>query len=522
MTSADTRAVAPWRAGITRALDRLYDVATDRRGFWILLLVYLVAHAALRVWASPNIGTDEVEQALFAQSWSWGYNPRQPPLFTWLLLAAYAFFGAGVLAHVVLKYVALGVMYGCAYACARRLTASPERAALATLSLLLIYGFGWGVHTGVTHTLVLSALIFANLLALLRLVEHRRLADYLLFGIATGLGLLTKYSYGVFIGPLLLACLLVRDIRVALLTRRMLAALGAAALVFLPHGLWMLIVGRDYGATLAELGGVGAQHRWLADVTTGLTSLVKASALFLAPFWIIALIVFWPALRAPGTPARPWLRALAGAIALGLGLLVLTVVIAEVTYFKDRRMHALLLIAPLVLFVWLDQRPVAPARLRALAAIVGAVVAAVFVILVGQALVEPYTCRRCWLHMPFPALEQAIRQSGFERGTIVTDEEHVGGNLRLGFPAARVLSPAYPTLDALAPGADGACLLAWHARFAGDAIPARLADYLEQRFHLTPTGTPIVLDLPMLRRADRLDRFGYLIVPNADGDCRPR
>jgi len=123
--------------------------------------------------------------------------------------------------------------------------------------------------------------------------------------------------------------------------------------------------------------------------------------------------------------------------------------------------------------------------------------------------------------MPLPALEQAIRQSGFSTGTIVADEEHVGGNLRLGFPGARVLSPAYPSLDAPARGT-GACLLAWHARFAGEAVPARLADFLDRRFHLVPVGTPVVLDLPMLRRADRLDRFAYLIVPNADGDCRPR
>jgi hypothetical protein len=522
MSSTDTHAATPpHRHATMQALARLYAVATDARGFWLLLAVYLAAHTALRLWASPNIGTDEVEQALFAQTWSWGYNPRQPPLFTWLLLGAYKLFGAGVLAHVMLKYAALGVMYGCAYRCARRLIADPATAALATWALLLIYGFGWSVHTGVTHTLVMSALIFANLLALLRLVEQRRAVDYVLFGVATGLGLLTKYSYGFFIGPLLCAGLTVPSIRAALRTRDMLIALGGAVLIVLPHALWMLIVGRDYGATLAELGAVGARHTYLANVATGLGSLVKASALFLAPFWIVALALFWPVFRRPGAPARPWLRALAAALAIGIILLVLTVLIAEVTYFKDRRMHALLLTAPLLVFLWLDHRAIDPWRLRWLAAAIGAVLVLVFVILLGQALIEPYTCRRCWLHMPLPALEQAIRQSGFERGTIVADEEHVGGNLRLAFPTARVLSPAYETLDVPAPGS-GACLLAWHARFAGDAIPARLLGFLDRRFQLTPSGTPIVLDLPMMRRADRLDRFAYLIVPNADGDCRPR
>jgi len=67
----------------------------------------------------------------------------------------------------------------------------------------------------------------------------------------------------------------------------MLLALGAAALIFLPHGIWMLTSGNPYGATLAELGAVGARPSWSENVTTGLGSLVKASALFLAPLWVI-------------------------------------------------------------------------------------------------------------------------------------------------------------------------------------------------------------------------------------------
>src|SRR5258706_3615169 len=231
-------------AGPARAL---FDVAVTPHGFWTALAVYLLVHVALRWWASPNIGTDEVEQALFAQAWDWGYNPRQPPLFTWLLLSAYALVGPSLLAHLLVKYVALAAMYAAAYRCARRLIVEPALAALATMALVLIYGFGWGVHTGVTHTLTMAALIFATLLALLRLVERRRALDYLLFGVATGVGLLTKYSFGLFVAPLLIAALLVGETRAALRDRRMLLALGAAALIFLPHGIWMLTSGNPYG-----------------------------------------------------------------------------------------------------------------------------------------------------------------------------------------------------------------------------------------------------------------------------------
>ena len=507
--------------GVLRALARLYDFVVTPRGFGIAIAAYVLIHGALRLWASPNIGTDEVEQALFAQSWAWGYNPRQPPLFTWLLLAAYALVGPGMLAHVVVKYVTLGAMYALGDAAARRLIATPALAALATLSIVLIYGFGWGVHTGVTHTLVMSALMFASLLALLRLVETRRALDYAMFGLATGVGLLTKYSFGVFVAPLLAAVLAVPALRAAVLDRRMLLGLGVAALVFLPHGIWMLTAGADYGETLAVLGAIGARHSYIANVATGLGSLIKASALFLAPFWIIVLALFWSIVSQPPAPARPWLRALALTVCIGVAVLALTVLILEVTYFKDRRMHAVLLIVPLLLFVWLDHRRPEAWRLRGLAAAIGAVVAVAFAALLGQALFEPYTCRRCWLHMPLPGFAQAIRAGGFERGTIVSADEHVGGNLRLAFADSRVLTPTYPTLDPPQLGR-GACLLAWHARLMGDGVPPTLAAFVAGRFKLTPAGQPVAVDLPMLRRADRIDRFAYLIVSNADGDCRPR
>ncbi len=489
-------------------------------------------HVALRWWASPNIGTDEVEQALFAQAWDWGYNPRQPPLFTWLLLSAYALVGPSLLAHLLVKYVALAAMYAAAYRCARRLIVEPALAALATMALVLIYGFGWGVHTGVTHTLTMAALIFATLLALLRLVERRRALDYLLFGIATGVGLLTKYSFGLFVAPLLIAALLVGETRAALRDRRMLLALGAAALIFLPHGIWMLTSGSPYGATLAELGAVGARPSWSENVTTGLGSLVKASALFLAPLWVIMLALFWPQWRRRGAPSSApssaWAaRVLALSVAIAFAVLALTVLIGQVTYFKDRRMHAVLLIAPLLVFMALDRRPLAEGvpdwvRLRWLGAAIAGVVALVLVMLLGQALLEPYACRRCWLHMPLPAFEQAIHDAGFSHGTIVAAEEHVGGNLRLAFPDARVLTPAYPTLDPPARGEEGQCLLAWHARLMGDAVPPPLGAFVGGRFKLEPAGAPVALELPMLRRAGRTDRFAYLIVTNADGACRPK
>ena len=52
--------------------------------FAVLLAAYAIGHAALRVWVSPILNIDDAREAIFSQSLAWGYQPRQPPLYTWL------------------------------------------------------------------------------------------------------------------------------------------------------------------------------------------------------------------------------------------------------------------------------------------------------------------------------------------------------------------------------------------------------------------------------------------------------
>src|SRR5690606_20493752 len=201
------------------------------RCYWLFLAIYLVAHIALRLWETPNIGKNEVQEAIAAQGWSWGYHPRNPPLHTWLLMGSYGLFGANVLAHTVLKYVLLGALYAFAYLSGRRLLKSPALAALSALSLTLLGPFAWTVHTAWTHTLLLAVAVFATFWAALRLDANRRLTDYLLFGVVIGAGLLAKYSFLLFLGPLLAAMAITPQTRSVLLDRRMLASLALAAVL---------------------------------------------------------------------------------------------------------------------------------------------------------------------------------------------------------------------------------------------------------------------------------------------------
>lgn len=511
---------SPNAARASDSLTRSYDFAVTGAGFFTLFFVYIVASILLRLWISPVLGTDEIEQALLANDWRLGYNPRQPPLYTWILLSGYSVFGRTLIAHVVVKYGVLAAMFGAAYLAGRRLLKSPERAALAAYALVLLYNIGWGAHVGYTHSLLLSVFIFLTLWAMPRAFESKRVLDYAALGVVLGLGFLTKFSFAVFLLPLLIACCLVAPLRAGLVNWRTLIAILVAALILAAPVNWMIHARYSYVAVLRDVTGVGERPSYFANVSAGLLSLIEGVASFLAPFWLAALI-FWRTLRAKSRNAEPWLRAMLIALGVTFAGLVAAVFIAQVTDFKPRYMHPILLTTPLLFFFWLGHRPANRGAQLWLAGIAAAFVIGVFAGLAGQAIAEPRGCKNCWLQMPVPALAAELQRQGLGEGAILAENAHIGGNLRLFLPHARVYSPDYPMAEAAPTGA-GLCLLIWNSRMHGQSPPQPLTQYLMEHFGgAFGNGPTIYVTEPLLRGGGRTDSFGVMRVTGRNGDCSP-
>ena len=511
---------SPNAARASNPLARFYDFAVSPTGFFTLLFVYIVAGILLRLWISPVLGTDEIEQALLANDWRLGYNPRQPPLYTWILLSGYSVFGRTLIAHVIVKYVVLAAIFAAAYFAGRRLLKSPERAALATYALVLLYNIGWGAHVGYTHSLLLSVFIFLTLWAMPRAFEAKRALDYALLGMVVGLGFLTKFSFAVFLLPLLIACCFVAPLRAGLMNWRTLIAIIVALLILALPVNWMVHAPYSYVAVLRDVTGVGERPSYFANVSTGLLSLIEGVVSFLAPFWLVALF-FWRTLRTKGEGAEPWLRAMLIALGVTFIALVSIVFIAQVTDFKPRYMHPILLTAPLLFFFWLKTKPANPGAERWLAGIAAAFAIGVFAGMIAQAIAEPHGCKNCWLQMPVPALARELQRQGLGEGTILTENAHIGGNVRLFLPHARVYSPDYPMAEA-APTGRGQCLLIWNSRMHGASAPEPLIQFLTEHFGgAFSNGPTTYVTEPLLRGGARTDSFGVTRVAGRSGDCSP-
>lgn len=124
---------------------------------------------------------------------------------------------------------------------------------------------------------------------------------------------------------------------------------------------------------------------------------------------------------------------------------------------------------------------------------------------------------------PFAELAGDLRALGFERGTIVTDGYHIGGNMRLAFPASRVLDPGSRRAAFPASPGGGSCLAVWLSEGnEPDAGMLRVARYLFTELAV-PDDAPLArgtVEATMQGSSSRVYRLEYAYLAGGAGDCR--
>ncbi len=460
------------------------------------ILVYLVVHFAVRLAMLPTLGIDDSEQALFSQGFAWSYRDQAPPLFTWVLIALGKPLGVNILSISLIRYMLLGVVYGFAYATARRLIRDPRFSALAVYSFAAIYMFAFYSHHDLTHTTMMTAMLAVGWYVFLRLADEPRLGWYLALGAVFGLGLLGKWSYVMFAAALPLACLVIPSYRHLVLTWKIAPAAVLAAVIVLPTVTAAFVIGHNPEGTMRSvLVGEGAPY--LNRVVEGTLRLAAAALVYPEPLLPLALLALAPALwrgfrrpeRAPGGSTYPNLALLAWTMAISLALHLVLVFALGAREFHERLMQPPLFILPIALFMLIERgRPAKRAvdiyALMLVVLVAGTLGARIAVFLLGAD-----HCGACRDLAPFRALAADLRKDGYAGGgTIVVDGFHIGGNMRVEFPNARIMAAAYPPRVWPAPHGNGPCLLLWQERDPERTASAEtwLTGYLAKELHGSP------------------------------------
>jgi hypothetical protein len=492
----------------------------------LIILAYLGIHFGVRLWIGPTLGVDDAEQALFAQQWLLNYRLRAPPLFTWALLGTSQLTDINVLTLSLLRSALLAMIAGFTYVTARCLIRDPRLAALATFSFAAIYVFGYYSHHDLTHTTVLSAFLAASWYAFVGLCEKPSLGRYLALGAAMGFGLLGKWNFLMFAVALPLACLTEPRERALILNWRILPAALLTAAIALPSALWALHMGPAAGDGLAVLLGEPARSRF-AGLLLGSADLALAVLVYPMPFLAVFLALLGPAawrgFNAPVLLPEPVVstRLLGRVIAIAVFLHWLLVPLAGATNFSERLLQPALQILPIYLFMLLERGQ--PSE-RALSLYARGLVGIVLVALAARIAVQAACPGACRTLVPFEEVAQELRAAGFAgTGTIVVSDFHLGGNLRVQFPRARVVDIGYPARVWPSASGQGQCLALWppkaNVERAFEAyLSQELAVPVEAPRREGEVNVPVHGYLGSART--RSYRLLYRLYEPSQGDCR--
>jgi len=185
----------------------------------------------------PAQFADSIEQYNWAHSLEWGYW-KHPPLPTWMMRGAIAVMGASHWTAPALAAACLAASAWLMWDLGCMLLG--ERAARLAIVLWPLHGALMWRADVFNHNTVLVLLATAMAWSAVRAWRSGALRDWLLFGVASGLALLTKYQALVTLLGVIVALGASGSLREARTARGVCAAVLLALAMFMPHALWAL------------------------------------------------------------------------------------------------------------------------------------------------------------------------------------------------------------------------------------------------------------------------------------------
>lgn len=210
----------------------------DRRSrllFWSLLLLILLYRIGVLLSGSINLGFDEAYYWYWSQFPALGYYSK-PPFMAWLVALSTSMFGNSEMAVRLTSLISYPVVAWLLFRMGRRWF-DARTGLVAALLFFTMPAVALG-NILITTDAVLLLCWTASLSVLFEALQHNRYRDWLLLGICSGLGLLSKYTMVLLAPSLLLVLLLVPVWRWHLINPRLYLSAALALLIFLPNIIW--------------------------------------------------------------------------------------------------------------------------------------------------------------------------------------------------------------------------------------------------------------------------------------------
>ena len=398
-----------------------------------ILALYFLLQILLRVFLSPNVGLDEAEQLLLAQSFEWGYN-AQPPLYTWVQILFFKIFGQNIFALALFKNILLFLTYLFYYKSAQLISKNRTVALIAAASLFLIPQISWESQRALTHSVLLTTVASATFYYILSLkysIQKIRYYHYITLGILFALGFLAKYSFLIYIIAITIASLFDKKLKQIIIDKRIVFTITSFTLLILPHTLWVLEhLSLVTAPTLHKLQPIKGNS--FKGVLQFFIALIEFLLLMIIP-----LLLFRKSLT---LPSNSFLRTFFWSAAI---LLILFMFITGASHFKDRWLQPYFFLVPLFIATKIDNNRLNIETIK----LYFKIIYSLMIIVIGITLSRLYF-PDCFKHpsrlnYPFDTISQKIKKLGFQKGYIIAESKVIGGNMKINFPQSIVSAEGF-------------------------------------------------------------------------------
>jgi 4-amino-4-deoxy-L-arabinose transferase-like glycosyltransferase len=323
----------------------------------VWVLVYLSIHFLIRLFFSQTLQVDDAEQVRLAQSLLLGYQIPQPPLYSWLGWGIFKIFGVGLFSLTLLKYILIMLTFWFTWLVSGQLFQHIQTRYIATFSYLLMPSFAWHMHQGFTHTILLGFGIILSLHALLLLKENNSIKNYLYFGLSLGIGLMAKYSFLLFMIPLLISAVSITSFRKIIINQKILLSIGVFILVVGPHAYWLSQHYQEVFLSIDQKLKVTSDNL-LVDRIKSVGQFIGAAIAFVIPFSFIFIINSWKKILNTDTQStKNDLSLLLNRFYLIIiASVILLAIFVSMPHFKVRWFHPLMMIFPLWMLIRIERQ----------------------------------------------------------------------------------------------------------------------------------------------------------------------
>jgi 4-amino-4-deoxy-L-arabinose transferase-like glycosyltransferase len=332
-----------------------------------IVWAFIALHVAL--WTTvphavyANVPLDSVEMHAWGQEWEWGYH-KHPPLPAWLTRVATVLAGGSPIGIYLAAQLCMGATFAAAWRLGRELVA-PQWAVLATVLLECCLYYNYEATVLNNNTLLYPLWAWA-IVCLYLAVQKGRLKHWLGLGACVGLGLLTKYTMGILVLPMMALMALHPAARGAWRRPGPYVAAATALAIASPHLAWA--VANDF-PTLAYASSRVEKSTGLAGHAINPLRFLAGQGMALLPIPVMAIAV--TGLRWKGRvlgPADRFGRDFLAAMVLGPFGLYLLLSMAFNLRLRNVWGCQLWTFAPLALLFFLKLRPEAGRWWRVVAA----------------------------------------------------------------------------------------------------------------------------------------------------------